>query len=463
MPIDSIQSTLVTRLLKSVDARQNGVSNKDLSRLAKSDSNQDQHISATEAERAVLKDTGVSAISKLDQLVEQSKLTAEEVQKLQAPAPDSKEGKLERQGIMRKVIASKLLNPKELAFVSNKLPALADTADAVRISKRLEQAQKSGQLSGQELAILNHDASASPEVRQGLIARMQDQGVLTPAQATSLTQELRDLDRLNSQYALCSTPGATFDPNQIVFDARLVQASRQKAGGKGFAVEGYDIGRTPEETAAMFSNALQGVGGAAYTPAGEGCEEFANLLQTALTHHETSVRYPKAQLTKTADGRDVHGMSLDKLQELADSGDLKPGMTVLVNSNPGQTLKNLKESDRHWFTYVGKKDGKAMFIDNWNKDKLWSADEMKRTYSQVRTSKADEWLRTHGNYTGATANDAKEAEAVAAVAAAGGSRIEQVVHDNPGAARSINAIVDPYGDNRAEFEKFAAVLLATTN
>lgn len=90
------------------------------------------------------------------------------------------------------------------------------------------------------------------------------------------------------------------------------------------------------------------------------CERTAiELHSKILGKNYISVRYlPKANLGE-------NGHSLNYLKDLANSDKLKPGMIIFINTVPEMSLKNLKPSNRHWFTYMGvdKSTGQHVFHD----------------------------------------------------------------------------------------------------
>lgn len=80
------------------------------------------------------------------------------------------------------------------------------------------------------------------------------------------------------------------------------------------------------------------------------CEATANDLHKILLGKKSlSVRYlPQAK------GLNENGQPLTYLKTLIDTNKLKPGMVIFINTVPSMSMRNLKPSDRHWFTYMGK-------------------------------------------------------------------------------------------------------------
>lgn len=181
----------------------------------------------------------------------------------------------------------------------------------------------------------------------------------------------------------------------------------------------------------------------------EGCAATTDLIHTMMLGREINVQNILAQLDdpklydpdanqvltpgdrntpftfapERQNGRRVPNENLLRLFD-PQNGSIKPGMVLFINSDPNMRLegesaemgaKKFGSSDRHWFTYLGQKNGEHVFID---------------TVGQKRT--LNEMIQNFVQHT-----------------------------DNPNSPMVLHTAFDfyPEPEQRAEFERFAGVIL----
>ncbi|MEZ0373200.1 MAG: hypothetical protein ACAI44_29175 [Candidatus Sericytochromatia bacterium] len=304
---------------------------------------------------------------------------------------------------------------------------------------------------------------------------------------TATPEARADLAVINSYLAHAHE----MDPNQMAFPARL------KGSAKQTEVTGYGTGRLSEaQIIAQFQQVDATIDDKsnAYAYNGTGCEALTNALHGAVLGKE--VNSSTALSDYKPDVADVKGVrdtpfTKANFMDLIRDGKLKPGMTILINSDPNLELGgdagnlssiNSKPNDRHWFTYMGLDAQKQpVLLDNLNRkrslDNMLSnfPTEIPRAYSDAHAAALNTWKTKVVDETGKQPTAAEitefdkqfKAEYKLKYAETHGGRkpphSETMIFDNPGGQMSIHSLVDFYSDeappdsplSRARFERIA--------
>jgi hypothetical protein len=327
---------------------------------------------------------------------------------------------------------------------------------------------------------------AAGEDHQLSVAEAQKAGLFQVA----TPEALADLDVINQYLSRCHS----MDPNQIAFPARL------KGTAKQTEVTGYQTERLKEsEIIAQFQEIDAKVLDKEnpYTANGTGCEAITNALHSAILGKEINASVIPSDYREDLKGQKVQGVKdtpFDRAHflKLIQDGKLRPGMMILINSDPALKLAgdsgnqptinaSGKNSDRHWFTYMGlSQAGEPILLDNLSRQRPLSnmlenfPTHIPQDYTKKYRDKRQAWERQVETATGKKPSKAeitsfdKEfkrayTEAFRAEHGRAPKHNETMIFDHPGGQMSIHSIIDFYDDtapdnafnSRKRFERIA--------